>query len=399
MSHDLLILGASARAAAFSAIQAGFRPRCADYFADRDLAALCPVARIDPRHAADQFVELAESLPPTPWFYTGGLENHPDLVERISRRHALWGAGAPALRAIRNPLQVAGVLTRHGIPCPDVRSDPGRLPRDGTWLKKPLASGGGRDIEPLTDQNASDSAAHYFQEFIAGPSLSALFIASPPRPQPHARAYLIGVTRQLTGIPGSPFGYLGSIGPMPTAGALQSRLDAIGNTLADAFDLAGWFGVDFVMRDGIPYPVEVNPRYTASTEIFELAWSRSLLPDHRQACQATPPPRPTPGETDPSAGRVIAKWILHAPRPLVAPEIVPEHNGAPGSLTPRSIADIPWPGTRFNPGDPVMTLVTTASDLAGCWSRMLELEQTWADRLGIAGDDPAIGRLSPPSWY
>ena len=176
MSHDLLILGASTRAAAFSAIRCGFHPRCADYFADRDLAAVCPVDRIDPRHAARQFVELAESLPPSPWFYTGGFENHPDWVEQISRRHALWGIDAQTLRAVRDPGRVADVLARNGIPCPEVRSDPRGLPRDGSWLKKPLASGGGRGIEPLTDQNDAGSASHYFQERIDGPSFSALFI-------------------------------------------------------------------------------------------------------------------------------------------------------------------------------------------------------------------------------
>ena len=46
-SHDVLILGTSCRAAAFSALRAGLRPRCADYFGDRDLAAVCPVVRID----------------------------------------------------------------------------------------------------------------------------------------------------------------------------------------------------------------------------------------------------------------------------------------------------------------------------------------------------------------
>ena len=44
-----------------------------------------------------------------------------------------------------------------------------------------------------------------------------------------------------------------------------------------AFGLAGWFGVDFILRDGIPWPVEINPRYTASVEIHELASGRSLL--------------------------------------------------------------------------------------------------------------------------
>ena len=61
-----------------------------------------------------------------------------------------------------------------------------------------------------------------------------------------------------------------------------------------AFGLVGWFGVDYILRDGIPWPVEINPRYTASLEIHELASGRSLLPEHRHACEAstTPPARP-----------------------------------------------------------------------------------------------------------
>ncbi len=107
---------------------------------------------------------------------------------------------------------------------------------------------------------------------------------------------------------------------MPATEPLWSRLESIGNALAMAFGLAGWFGVDFVLRDGIPWPVEVNPRYTASLEIFEIASGQSLLPDHRDACAATPSPgRPLAAATLP-AGRVIAKWILHAPRRLVAPD-------------------------------------------------------------------------------
>jgi uncharacterized protein len=396
LSHNLLILGASTRAAAFSAHLAGFQPRCADYFADRDLAELCPVDRVDPDHAADQFVELARSIAPSPWFYTGGFENHPDCVERISRRHALWGVDANALRAVRDPHQVADVLARCGIPCPDVRSDPRHLPRDGTWLKKPMASGGGRGIEALSGQDDRGSATHYFQERIDGPSFSALYIGD--RSAAHAPARLIGASRQLTGVPGSPFGYLGSIGPMPATEPLWSRLKALGNALASAFGLAGWFGIDFILRDGIPWPVEVNPRYTASVEIFELASCRSLLPDHLRACAPTTPPAQISATADIPAGRVIAKWILYAPRLLVAPEIVPEQNRTHGPVSVRSIADVPWRGTCFNVGEPVMTLMTTGADLADCWSRMILLEQTWSERLGIAGDEQILGRFSSPLW-
>ena len=46
-SETVLIIGASTRAAAFSALRAGLTPRCLDYFADRDLAAICTVDRVE----------------------------------------------------------------------------------------------------------------------------------------------------------------------------------------------------------------------------------------------------------------------------------------------------------------------------------------------------------------
>jgi predicted ATP-grasp superfamily ATP-dependent carboligase len=397
VSHDLLILGASTRAAAFSAIQCGFHPRCADYFADRDLVLVCPVDRIDPRHAARQFVEFAESLPSMPWFYTGGFENHPDWVERIARRHTLWGIDAHTLRLVRDPVRVAELLAGNSIPCPEVRSDPQGLPRDGSWLRKPRASGGGRGIEPLIDQTDAGARSHYFQERVDGPSISAVFMGE----RSPARACLIGVTRQLIGVAGSPFGYLGSIGPVTAAEPLFSRLEALGNVLAFGFGLAGWFGVDFILRDGVPWPVEVNPRYTASLEIFEMASRRSLLPAHRRACDASPSKSEAPARAGLSPGRVIAKCILHAPRRLVAPEIVPDENGLddPDPFLVRSIADIPWPGTSFDAGEPVMTLMTDGSDLSECRSRMVRLERTWMERLGIIDDERTAGQFSSLSWH
>ena len=392
LPHDLLILGASTRAAAFSALRSGFHPRCADYFADRDLAAVCPVDRIDPRHAARQFAQLAESLAPSPWFYTGGLENDPECIEKISRRHALWGIDAQTVRAVRNPGRVAEVLARNGIPCPAVRSKSEGLPRDASWLRKPLASGGGRGIEPLTDRNDASSPAHYYQERIDGPSFSALFIGE------RTRARLIGVTRQLIGIEGSPFGYLGSIGPLPTPEPLTSRLESLGNALAFAFGLTGWFGVDFILREGIPWPVEVNPRYTASLEIHELASGRSLLSEHHQACEASNHRGEAPVRAHSSPTRVFAKWILHAPRRLVAPEIVLDENESDDLFGVRSIADIPWPGTRFNPGEPVMTLMATGANLPECRSRMIRLEQLWTERLGIVGGERTMGAIPSQLW-
>jgi len=385
LPQDLLIFGASSRAAAFSALRCGLRPRCADYFADRDLAAVCETERIDPRHPGPQFIALAESLPPSPWLYTGGFENHPAWVDQIARRHRLWGVDAETLRAVRDPVQVADILNRHGVACPAVRRDPRGLPRDGSWLKKPLCSGGGPGIEPLTTQNDRDAPSCYFQERIRGPSYSALFIGE------RFGGRLIGVTRQLIGIAGAPFAYRGSIGPSRITKTLASKLHLLGTALTSAFGLAGWFGVDYILRDGNPWPVEINPRYPASLEIHELASRRALLVEHRRAFEGDALTGECPGRTDLPRPRVVAKVILYATRNLVVPEIAAGEDESSDRFAVRSIADVPWPGTSIHPGEPVMTLLASGENGAACRSRLSELESRWMRQLGMDGGARALG--------
>ena len=59
MNEHLLILGASVRAAAFSALRAGLRPWCVDLFADLDLRANCPALVIDASRYPNGLAALA----------------------------------------------------------------------------------------------------------------------------------------------------------------------------------------------------------------------------------------------------------------------------------------------------------------------------------------------------
>jgi predicted ATP-grasp superfamily ATP-dependent carboligase len=385
LTHDVLIVGASTRAAAFTAVRCGLRPRCVDYFADRDLAAVCPVERVEPGKTPLAFLTAAQSLPPSPWFYTGGFENHPDLVERIAHRHRLWGIGGEALRAVRNPVVVARVLNEAGIPSPDVCLDPSRIPRDGSWLAKPIASGGGRGIEPLTAQLIPGSSSVTFQRRVNGPSFSALFLGRA------GAARLIGITRQWIGIPTLPFAYRGNIGPCPIPPDLGERLKAMGDRLADAFNLVGWFGVDYVLQDGIPWPVEINPRYPASLEIYELASGRSLMEEHRRACEGTTGPHADPVALGSDASRVVAKRVLYAPRRLVMPEGINLDRLGDFFAVP-TIADVPRAETIVEPGEPVMTVFATGTDMAICRARLIQRERGWNQRLGLV---PRQDRVDP----
>jgi uncharacterized protein len=379
LSHDVLIFGASARAAAFSALRGGLRPYCADHFADRDLAAVSPVERAEPGRGPAGFVEVAEALPPSPWFYTGGLENHPELVERISRRHRLWGVGAGELRRVRDPFAVAEALTAAGIPVPELQDDPRGLPRDGSWLVKPRDSGGGIGIEPLVAQQVVDPAAKYYQRRIEGPSFSALFIGG------RGRARFVGVARQWVGdVRGRPFAYRGGIAPWNPGVAVAARLAELGDRLASAFGLLGWFGVDYVLCHGIPWPVEVNPRYTASVELHELATGQPFLPEHQAACEGLAEPAAEPPAKRRRRSRTAAKWIVYAPHRLVVPEIelgIPAGDG-PNAFT--AVADIPAPGATIGEGEPVVTLLARDSDAGACRARLTRLQRTWSMLLGFS---------------
>jgi predicted ATP-grasp superfamily ATP-dependent carboligase len=378
---DVLILGASARAAAFSALRAGLTPVCGDLFADRDLAAVCAVRRVAARDYPDGLAAIAAAAPPGPWLYTGALENHPDLVDRIGATRPLWGIGGTALRAVRDPGVVAGVLSRAALPCPAVRASPLGLPRDGSWLVKPRASAGGRLIRPLTPDSIPPTRPVYYQERIAGIDLAAIFLGGP------AGARLLGVTRQWIGRPGAEFAYRGSLGPYPLPDPEHARVAALGRALSAAFGLAGLFGIDLILRDGIPWPVEINPRYTASVEVLERALGRSFLAAHRRAFDPMGPGDPSGLPRDrPRRPAVVGKAILFADRPCRFPEDGPRWSGrvgAPGFLPG---ADLPGPGTAFSPGAPVLTLFARGPDLAACRARLERSLRLWERRLwGPAG--------------
>ncbi len=262
----LLIVGVSARAAAHSAVRGGLIPLAADCFLDEDLASICDGRRVD--HYPAELENAAADLPQCPWLYTGGLENHPKLVDAIAERRPLLGNPGQVLRQVRDPFRLAEALRDDGLPCLDVSAE--ATPPDvrpATWLRKPRKSGGGRRIEfvstiapqsPAPDPfRHSPRTSFYYQRYAAGTACSAVFVAA------NGRSVLLATTQQLIGITWTGargFEYAGSIGPLDTSPDQQTQWQRIGHCLASRFGLSGLFGVDAVMTDETIWFVEVNPR-------------------------------------------------------------------------------------------------------------------------------------------
>jgi uncharacterized protein len=366
----LLIFGASTRAAAFSALRAGLRPWCADLFADRDLRERCPVIQL-PRVAYPRgFLRLARRVEPGPWMYTGGLENRPALVRQIAGLRPLWGNDAEALRRSRSPLFVTALLDAAGLACP--RSSILASP-DRRWLVKPLAGSGGAGIRFTTgDQQPEQGKSVYYQEYIEGEPVAAVYAAD------EQAVTLLGVSQQLVGeewLHAARFRYCGSVGPVEIPAATRQTLQQVGRVLARECFLRGLFGVDSILRDGVPWLVEVNPRYTASVEVLEYATGASLLPWHRHAFETTAVrPALVPGPSK----DILGKAVYFAPGDLSFPHEGPWMAAVSRDRNPNlqeltglpAFADIPDPGQRIAAGRPVLTFFARASTPAACWEAL-----------------------------
>jgi predicted ATP-grasp superfamily ATP-dependent carboligase len=322
--------------------------------------------------------------------YTGGLENWPGLVLRMRRRRPLWGNTEVELCAVRDPRRVHRALHSAGLAAPEVRVHPDRLPGDRRWLRKPLRGARGTGVEFLdpSESQFAERGCSYFQEFIDGEPCAALYVGD------GRRCAWLGLTRQLVGMPwlnAGPFCYCGSIGPIEPQEPLRQSLETIGAVLAGSFGLRGLFGVDGVLQDNTFWPVEINPRYTASVEVLEYATGLQALARHRdiflgsklEASVNLEPPSSAAisplGRCIADDGKYVGKAILFARRDV---RVRPDGPWCAELLSPAPLAqvpafaDIPAAGEEIAAGRPVVTFFARGSSASDCEVR---LRQTAAD--------------------
>jgi len=352
----LIILGASVRAAAQSAIRAGYRPYPIDLFADSDLKHLDPV-QIE-RYPSG-FLPALAAAPQAPWMYTGSLENYPRLIARLTKLRPLIGNGPEALRKVRDPFRLAEVVAGTAVKFPLIGSQ-GAGVRDQdagvSWLLKPLRSGAGMGIKRVN--SCDPTPGHICQQFIPGQNCSASFVAA----NGHVR--WIGAAEQWIGrdwAAPQEFQYAGSLAPLELSESEKTALLEMAERLTQAAGLQGLFGCDFIRNEQGLWLIEVNPRYTASMELFEVLNDRRLLSEHCGSPPLAARQEPRPPDRSGPRGRWTAKLIVYADRP-----------GDCGGELHRVLrrlhedridtADVPRPGTRFEVGNPICTLLSSKHD-------------------------------------
>jgi predicted ATP-grasp superfamily ATP-dependent carboligase len=344
----LVLAGITTRPLARSAARAGWDVTAVDAFGDRDLRAsarVIPLSRqasgFDPAAAAD----AARQVPADAVAYTSNFENHPAAVSVLADGRPLLGNPRAVLERVRDPLRLMRTLRRHGFQTPVTRAGApgpdGRGPRQ--WLVKPRRSGGGHGTARWRPGRAV-RRHQYFQQRVSGTPGSVVFLAD------GRQALVLTLSRQLVGrreFGARGFRYCGSLVGADLFDSEASLLEcarAMAQAVTGEFGLVGLNGIDFIARAGIPWPIEVNPRYCASMELLERSAGLSLFALHRDACLGRLPSDPFP----PARG-VWGKAIVFARRDVITGD-------TRRWLRDPAIADVPHTGERILRGRPICTV-------------------------------------------
>jgi uncharacterized protein len=372
---EVLLTGVSMRAVAQSAARAGYHTHTIDAFADLDVprSKRRPIpsdadGRFDTQQAWQATLEVhADAV-----VYGSGFEDDSRVVNLLARDRVLWGNPPDVLEKVRSPRRLLAGLAQEGFAVPRIFEvgDAEQPPAEVPWLEKPFCSGGGHGIRPWRGPAISHGC--YLEEFIGGRPGSIVFVAR------DGRAVPLGISRQLAGDPAfgaSGFQYCGSVLSHPAdlfdrGLAVAATAHAVAMTIARDYGLVGINNVDFIARRGVAYPVEVNPRWSASVELVERAHGFSMFGLHADACsRGTLPDDRLPL----CLRRAVGKAILFARRDLVAGRTWEW-------LWSRDVADVPRPGSSIGRGEPICTVFAEAATADECYAGLVRrAERVYAE--------------------
>nr|WP_292838099.1 ATP-grasp domain-containing protein [Mesorhizobium sp.] len=341
---SLLITAISGRALAAAARRAGYRPLVADFFCDTDTTALAERAVKLPgdlqggidgarvvetlRHLADEDNRGGE--PPVAVILGSGFERQPQTVDAVARHFPLAGNDGAAIRRIKDPQLLAADCEEFGIPHPPFRRE---RPADWqNWVVKTAGGAGGSHVRRAGVEEPA--AGRYFQRFVAGRSVSALFVAD------RRAARIVGFSRQWASpVPASPYRYGGAVRLRRFDRDHAATIGGWLSCLVRRAGLCGLCSADLIRTAEGYTLLEINPRPGATLDIFDAA-EAPLIEAHLRAAAGEPYRLPRFSDS-------MASMITYATAPVAR---------FPSIEWPDWTADRQSPGTRLIAGDPVCTV-------------------------------------------
>jgi predicted ATP-grasp superfamily ATP-dependent carboligase len=338
----ILVIGINIRHIAASASRAGHEVIAVDSYCDRDL---------------NRWAGETARLPREGW-----KEHLPAFVEKFRPDAVVFGPGLeeaslPETPVLNNPAQktaqvsdklyLASWLEEKGFPFIRTETSPESL--SYPFLVKPRRGAGGvgcrKVCSPVQLQWQEGLIA---QELIAGQPASVSVIGN------GREAQAIAVNEQLIGLGwagAKGFRYSGNITPlaMPHRGMAEMAEEIVAG-----LGLIGSNGVDFLLAEDGPVPVEVNSRFQGSLDTVECACKINVFQAHLQSFSGGLPKPPAPPRS--TAGRVI----IYAPCDLTIE----------ADLFYSWTADVPEVGSRMAADEPLLSLIAQGSSRDGVLARL-----------------------------
>jgi predicted ATP-grasp superfamily ATP-dependent carboligase len=397
--RSVILCGASVRSLAQSAIDAGLHPLCVDFFEDADLTRILRSGRgrfVGRMRTFEELPDIIRKIRSNiPLLWAGGLENHTDVLRSIVARRPVIGPNLEIIDRIRQPNNIKQWFSEAGLNVPRLASVD-NANADCHWLRKPKSGSGGLGIQSVHPHSAlpgriqkQTSSEEFLQEYIDGVPMSAVFCLD------HDGLSLLGTSVQLVGWPSlgaSDFLFCGNVGPVNPGEGVTRQLVRAAESLITHTGLKGVFGVDFILRQGQAWFLEVNPRLTASHMLYEnpvhhIRTERSLVARHLAAYGWRPASGPTRRrKTDRSAaannGGVQARFILWANQ-----EVQFMDSAFDSKHEAWTIADIPQSGSNIPAGSPLCSVHVAAGSQDELLNRIRDIHAPSLDEQGFCWPD------------
>jgi len=361
----ILVVGISVRAMVESAVRSGYQVVALDAFGDQDLKELTESYALHhdfhTAYSPGALYKAGQTLSFDAITYTSNLENHPDILARFGDSRRIIGNVPQVVTSVRNWAALFESLKHAGFTVPETIFT-GEVRPAGSrcrWLLKPMLSGGGHGIRYYNpeiqylpaNENRFCVPGFMLQEYIPGRPCSASFIANANE------CAVLGICEQLIGehsLGSRGFRYCGNLLPVPEAidpgsgNIILDKVRRLAEFLTKKYELIGLNGFDFILRGDQIYLIEVNPRYSASMEIIEIAYELPVFHLHTQSILYGNLPE-FDLETELNKGKFYGKSYLYAEKDVTAPDT--------GGWYERGIRDIPESGEKIRKGGPVCTIL------------------------------------------
>ena len=287
----LLVVSASGRALAQSAAKSGHKVVVLDLFNDMDLRALAKASRCvatrNGKFDARRLLAAAQMLCPPDrcggLVYGSGFEGRPALLAQLARGRTLFGNPPDTIALLKDPARFFALLDAFDIAHPETRLDP---PADAAlWLVKRKGGAGGAHVKPARPRHRA-GRHRYFQKLQAGRTLSVLFAAD------GREACVIGCNEQWTAGNGqyAPYRYGGAVSGIELPEHVVARIATTLNHVVAATGLVGLNGLDFILGAAqVPQVLEINPRPTATIDLYDANFADGLFAVHVRACSGELP--------------------------------------------------------------------------------------------------------------